>query len=335
MEKLYFLSFSHVFRDSLIDNTQNHAVELLLTWLTFYPGVLNRNNQPYAINGDLVKDMEKGKQDVPKPIKIAVQTNPQISADARIQFKEFLSCEISPQKEADLYYRLWKLIDASDIAPDLVAEWKHEFNAHHFDKFLADVFLYAVGQDAPTHRGRKKECAEKRTGDIVVRDIEYLNSMLKELAYLEPIKKPDEIAPEEHAYIAEVLLAYGSHLNSTYHSKNELPEDMQNDLENRRDDFYAAETVRIQGSSALGASDEAEFGILKEEIFSNVRDAYMAARNDDGYNRMLRVMERADTVTCVKSVLARTNWVGSGERRGVCHMLAGEKRLPWVVSDNE
>ncbi len=334
MEKLYFLSFSHVFRDSLIDNTQNHAVELLLTWLTHYPGVLNRNGQPYAINDDFVKDLEKKKQDVPKPIKIAVQRNPQITGDARIQFEEFLTSEISPLKEADLYYQLWKLIAATDIAPDLVADWEREYNAHEFDRFLADAFLYAVVQDAPTQRGKKKENAEKTTADAVVRDIEHLNSMLKELAYLEPIKKPDEIAPKEHAYISEVLLAYGSHLNNTYHSKSELPEDMQNDLEDRRDDFYAAETVRIQGSSALGASDEAEFGVLKEEIYSNVRGAYMAARNDDGFDRMVKVMERADTVTCVKSVFARTNWVGSGERRGVCHMLAGEKRLPWVVPDD-
>jgi len=333
MEKLYFLSFSHVFRDSLIDNAQNHAVDLLLTWLTQYPGVLNRNGQPYVINDDFVKDLEKGKQDVPKPIKIAIQKNPQITIDAVIQFEEFLDSEISPQKEADLYYRLWKLIDATDIAPELVDEWRREHDAREYDKFLADVFLYAVVQDAPTQRGKKKESVEARNGETVIRDIDQLNLKLKELGHLIPIKKPDEIALKEHSYIAEILLAYGSHLNSTFHKKSDLPEDMQNDLEYRRDDFYAAETVRIQGTSALVASDEAEFDILKKEIFSNVRDTYMAAHDEDGFIRMLKVMNRAETVPCVKSALARANWVGSEEKRGVCHMLAGEKLLRWVVSD--
>jgi hypothetical protein len=61
---------------------------------------------------------------------------------------------------------------------------------------------------------------------------------------------------------------------------------MQEDLEYRRDDFYAAETVRIQGTSALVTTDETEFEKLKKEIYSNVRGAYMAARNEDGYVRM-------------------------------------------------
>ena len=333
MEKLFFLSFSHVFQNALTKNRQNHAIDLLLTWLTQYPGVLNRNGQPYAVNDDLVRDLEKGRQDVPKPIKTAVQRNPQIPGDAVIQFEYFLENEISPVKEADLYYQLWKLIDATDIAPETVAYWTAEYNARDYARFLADVFLYAIVQDAPTRRGKRKENAEEKTGEAVIRDIEHLNSMLKKLAYLEPIKKPDEIAPKENDYIAELLLAYGSHLNSTCHSKSDLSENMREDLECRRDDFYAAETVRIQGASALGTQDEAEFGILKEELYSNVRGAYMAARNNDGFERMVKVMDRADMVTCVKSVLARTNWVGSAERRGVCHMLAGEKRLPWVVSD--
>ena len=333
MEQLYFLSFCHAFRDALIDNRMNHAADLLLTWLTQYPGVLNRNGQPYTINDDFVRDLEKGRQDIPKTIKTAVQKKPQIPGDAVIQFEYFLENEISPVKEADLYYRLWKLIHATDIAPDLTTAWKNEYNAHEFDRFLADVFLYAIVQDAPTQRGKKKERPEERNGDTVTRDIELLNNMLKKLAYLEPIRKPEEIAPKEHDYINEILQAYGSHLQSTFHEKSDLPEDMQNDLEERRDDFYAAETVRIQGTSALAASDEAEFDRLKKEVYSNVRGAYTAAGDEDGYIRMLRVMDRADTVPCVKSVFARANWVGSEERRGVCHMLAGEKLLRWVNSD--
>ena len=333
MAKLYFLSFSHVFRDSLIDNAQNHAVDLLLTWLTQYPGVLNRNGQPYVINDDFVKDLEKGKQDVPKPIKIAIQKNPQIPGDAVIQFEEFLATEISPQKEADLYYRLWKLIDDTDIAPSLVAEWRQEHNAREYSKFLADVFLYAVVQDAPTQRAKKKKTSEVGTEKAVIGDIDHLNSMLKGLAYLEPIKKPDEIDPKENAYIDEILLAYGDHLNKTYQRKSELPEEMQDDLEYRRDDFYAAETVRIQGSSALRADDETEFGKLKKEVLSNVRGTYMSTKNEDGFVRMIKVMERAESMPCVKSVLARTNWVGADEKRGICHMLAGERKLRWVVPD--
>ena len=334
METLYFLSFSHVFRDSLINNAQNHAVDLLLTWLTQYPGVLNRKGQPYVVNDDLVRDLEKGKQDVPKSIKKAIQKNAQISGDAVIQFEEFLTSEISPQKEADLYYQLWKLIDATEVAPDTVAHWKAKHDASEYAEFLADVFLYAVVQDAPTQRGKKKETAEIRTGDTVLRDINHLNALLRELGDLEPIRKPDEIDDfREHAYIAEILRAYGSHLNNIFHDKSDLPEDMQDDLEYRRDDFYAAETVRIQGTSVLVATDETEFEKLKQEIYANVRGAYLAARNEDGYVRMLKVMDRAETVPCIKSAFARTNWVGSGERRGVCHILAGEQLLRWVTSD--
>ena len=331
MEKLYFLSFSHVFQESLIDNTQIHAVDLLLTWLTQYPDILNRHGQPYTVNGDLVGDLEKGKQDVPKPMKIAVSKNPQIAADALVQFSEFLSSEISPQKENDLYFRLWKLIDATEIAPATVKKWLSEYNSHEYAKFLADVFLYAIVQDAPTHRGKKTGLSEK---DTVIRDIDRLNSLLKGLADLPPIPKPEEIASVEDPFMEELLLAYGDHLKAEYHQKCELPEDLQEDLEYRRDDFYSAETVLIQGASALGIGDDSEFCKLKEEVFSNVRDTYTAARTEDGYHRMLKVMERSDLTPCVKCVLARTNWVGSAEKRGICHMLAGEKKLRWVNPDD-
>ena len=115
--------------------------------------------------------------------------------------------------------------------------------------------------------------------------------------------------------------------------KNDLPPLFQTDLEIRRQHFYDAETVRLQGEQALGSIIRDEFDDLKNDILSSVWNTYMDDY-PDGFRRMKRVMDEASKANCTKGNLVKTGWIGSGEKQGIGHMLAAEQRLVWVVDDN-
>ena len=166
-------------------------------------------------------------------------------------------------------------------------------------------------------------------------DIELVNNLWSSVqgTRLEPIKKADEIAPQEMAYVYPLLNAYGQNLKRQIMCKNDLPPLFQTDLEVRRQHFYDAETVRLQGEQALGSIIRDEFDDLKNDILSSVWNTYMDDY-PDGFRRMKRVMDEASKANCTKGNLVKTGWIGSGEKQGIGHMLAAEQRLVWVVDDN-
>ena len=178
----------------------------------------------------------------------------------------------------------------------------------------------------------RKNTENIQTENDVLSDIDRLNELAARVGELKPIPKPPQIAPCEQAFIVPLYNAYGSINEKKYSTKQELPDHLQADMEIRRDHFYKAETVRIQGANALGDMGAHHFAILKDEMFASV---YNVCFDDykNGFIRMKKVMSQATIAICVKSVFSRTNWVGSEEKQGICHILAGEKRLLWVVPD--
>jgi len=167
-------------------------------------------------------------------------------------------------------------------------------------------------------------------------DIDRINALWASVVgtRLEPIKKTDEIAPGEMAYVYPLYAAYSQSLKRPVSCKADLSQAFQMDLEIRRQHFYDAETVRLQGEHALGSIIRTEFDDLKNDILSSVWNAYIGGDYADGFKRMVRVMEEAGKANCTKGNLVKTGWIGSGEKQGIGHMLAAEKRLIWAVDDN-
>lgn len=170
----------------------------------------------------------------------------------------------------------------------------------------------------------------------LTKDIDRLNELWASVmgTRLEPIKKTDEIAPEEMAYVYPLYAAYSQNLKRPVRSKADLSQNFQMDLEMRRQHFYDAETVRLQGEQALGSIIRSEFEDLKNDILSSVWNTYIGGDFADGFKRMVRVMDEASKANCTKGNLVKTGWIGAGEKQGIGHMLAAEKQLIWAVDDN-
>ena len=332
-ETLYFLSYAHTLSISLSEKTHIHAVKLLLEWITMFPGSENpKTGEPLIINNDFVYDLEQHKRDVPGYLKKFASKSRQVKEGVKDHFAGILK-EVIPVMLPDLISNLCKLVRQSSIAASTVKKWKSTLNEKDYTQFLADVFLYALQvKDPSVGKKTNKVAADTQLVNDIVSDSERLAELCARLNILTPIPKPPEIAQSEYPFIAPLYDAYGSIDGKVYTSKGDLPPRLQKDIEIRRDHFYSAETVRIQGAKALGPIGVQEYTILEDEIFDA---AYDTCFDDykNGFVRMKKVMEHIVSVQCAKSVYSKTKWVGPAERQGICHQLAGEQRLQWVVPD--
>lgn len=165
-------------------------------------------------------------------------------------------------------------------------------------------------------------------------DLERINRLISEINVpLSPIKKPKIISSNERQYVFELFAAYSQRVGKTINSTNDLSEFFITDLEIQRDTFYAAETVRLQGHNALSFIKPSDFLDLKDEMRMAIWDTY-SEDYKDGYARLKAVLSQAAVTQCSGSILCKTNWITVPVRKGICHMLAGDKKLHWV-KDNE
>ena len=336
-DALYFLTYAHNLTPCLSDKSQIHTVKLLLEWITDIPGSENPDtHEALLINSDFVLDLEQHRRDVPRYLKTFASKSKIVKEKAKQHFSDVLE-EVVCEKFQDLISGLNKLIQRSDIAQATVEKWKGFLDNKDYAQFLADVFLYALQVKAPVGRKAKKAADDTQLAEDVLNDIERLNVLAARVGELTPIRKPPEIASCEHDFITPLFAAYGSIDGRTYSRKKELPDRLQKDIEVRRDHFYKAETVRIQGADALGPIGTPQFIALTKEILAGVYDVCFDTDDDNparnGFIRMRNVMKCAAALPCSKSIFSKTNWVGAEEKQGICHILAGENQLQWVIPD--
>ena len=127
-------------------------------------------------------------------------------------------------------------------------------------------------------------------------------------------------------------MAYGDAEGMNVFSANDLPSfpDYEEDLNGRRIDFYAAESIR-RGVLELGSGSLTDqFDVLKSETLVGVIDTAKRT-HPNGYERMLAVMEQAISTPMTNYVLSSSPyWIGGKIKKGVCHHLVNDGKLSWI-----
>ncbi len=150
------------------------------------------------------------------------------------------------------------------------------------------------------------------------------------------LQRPEELEPaqevdtDELAYIAALLEAYSDDLKINIDTVKALEayENYFQHFSRQRKDYYKAETIRRFVRDTL--TDTKEFDVLKSDIFDGIIDVH-EKEYESGYQRLIADLQQAAIVNTSKSLLdSRLHFVGSGERKGVCHMLVNEKKVKWV-----
>ena len=146
----------------------------------------------------------------------------------------------------------------------------------------------------------------------------------------DPEAPPAVPAASESRYIRQLLDAYGEHLGSPLPDMSALVahSTLEKDFRRQRERFYHAEALR---NFARDTVPEGTFDDLKDEVYHGVVDV-TDATHPNGYERMKATVAQASTVALTANPLASAT--KSQDRQGICHHLANEDRLEWVV-DND
>lgn len=143
---------------------------------------------------------------------------------------------------------------------------------------------------------------------------------------------PATATDDEQKYINELYLAYADAEGLSAFSEDDLScfPDYAEDLDERRIDFYAAETIR-RGVLELGSGKLSDqFNVLKGETFDGVKDTAKRT-HPNGFDHMLAVMEQAVNAPVNNYLLSSSPyWISGKIKKGVCHHLVNDGKLVWV-----
>lgn len=147
----------------------------------------------------------------------------------------------------------------------------------------------------------------------------------------DPETPPPVLATSESRYVRQLLDAYGDHLGSPIKDMSALVAQggmLERDFRRQRERFYHAEALR---NFARDTVPEGTFDKLKSEIYHGVIDV-TDSPHPNGYDRMRATVTQASSVALTANPLASVT--KSQDRQGICHQLANEDRLKWVMDDD-
>lgn len=149
---------------------------------------------------------------------------------------------------------------------------------------------------------------------------------------IRPVPEAPPVVPtsSESRYIRQLLDAYGDHLGSPLQDMSALVEHsmLEKDFRRQRERFYHAEALR---NFARDTVPEGTFDDLQDEVYHGVVDV-ADSTHPNGYERMKATVAQASSVASTANPL--TSVTKSQDRQGICHQLANEDRLKWVMDDD-
>ena len=224
---------------------------------------------------------------------------------------------------------IWDRIDDSD-SYDNVVDWLSNHGITYEDpsvacaKLLEQILLDIINGSSTSQSEKESEIDMKLINEI--------QQKIKLLPRPANVPVPAVATKDEQKYIKELYLAYGDAVGMDSFSTNDLScfPDYAEDLDDRRIDFYAAETIR-RGVLELGSGNlSSQFDVLKDETLEGIKDT--AKRTHlNGFEHMLAIMEQA-VITPVTNYLlsASPYWISGKIKKGVCHHLVNDGKLTWV-----
>ena len=224
---------------------------------------------------------------------------------------------------------IWERMDESDSYDNVVA-WLDSLSIASDDPsttcadILESIVLDIINSTPTTQAAQEAE--------IDLRLIDDIQKKIKSLPRPINVPVPKVATQDEQIYINELCLAYGDAEGMDSFSTDNLSSfpDYSDDLEDRRIDFYAAETIRRGVLELKGSSLTGQFDVLKDETYNGVKDTARRT-HPNGYERMLAVMEQAVIAPVTNYILsASPYWISGKIKKGVCHHLVNDGKLTWI-----
>jgi len=141
-----------------------------------------------------------------------------------------------------------------------------------------------------------------------------------------PAVPPDDVAPNESRYVAQLLSSYADHKKSAVPDTSTLKAwpQLKEHFGRQRESFYHAESLRVFARDTVPPGT---FESLQNDIHSSVIDT-CEADHVDGFVRVCAVTKAARELQLTSNALLSCS--KPKDRDGICHQLANEDRLQWL-----
>jgi len=310
---------------------------LLLGCIVQYPFVKDKNGHKYKISRTEARDWYHGAQGMPQGIRDGAD-NSRVVGQARQYFEDKVLPELYTDKEQGILDSIIDLIhDDPAIQGDTLNHFDDLYNAGDSAAFLSESFLYAVkGENGLFQRPPKKK---KSKPLAEVTDIEEFENLMKQkYPKPAPMTPPAELADHELTYASELYAAYAD-AEGLPEMDRQMLDDPKYKKYNRsfnrqRKYYYMAETILEESRDTLNLKESECFDKAKEEVYDGVIDTCDRSY-PDGFQRLLSVIDTAGGISLSQKIEKMLlDWMGPGEKKGICHMLVNDKRIRWVDEDD-
>lgn len=331
MQIYNYAAFARVFELGITKPNMTKIAQTLFEPIIQLDGVFNRAGNPYSIDSKSAKAWYNQDADIPENIKNAAQRSDLVDTIPGYFYDNIINEIVKPPKDSIMYSKLRELIIKSDLDQSLKAELLNIYDSKDYADFLSKAFLYSLIPDNTT-----KSSGEQF--ETIDEDIRIFKEIVKN-SHKKPksIIPPDEIEDHEIGYVRELYRVYGQITGQEYARPEDLDAEpkLKNNFNRQRKDYYSAETIRRELRDTICLDEEDGFNILKDEVYNGVITTCEKAYKN-GFERMTAVMEHVTQVPLSNNLQDRMlDWIGPGEKKGVCHMLIIDSRLWWIEEEED
>ena len=329
--KVYnYASFARAFEKGVSKPNMTKIAKALFKPIVELDGVVNRNGNIYTINETYAGNWYKQETDIPENIKTATGRPELVNSIGDYFMDEIIDKLVNQMQETEMYSALTSLILDSDLEQEKKDELMRLYTDNERPDFLGRAFLYAVVRD----NLQKDPSIQEEPVDS---DIRQFKELIKKYKKPTPITPPEEIEDSEIEYVKELYRVYGEVSGEIYARPEDLDAEpkLRKNFDRQRKDYYKAETIHRELRDTIRLDETEGFDLLKDEVYDGIIDT-RDKDYDTGMDRLSAVMEHATGVSLSNNLKDRTlDWVGPGEKKGVCHMLVNDHRLSWMEEDDD
>ena len=332
---LNYKSYFEAFRIGMSDQGYTAVARVLFSPL-FEPGeLLDEFDNPYGVTNQNARAWALGIEHIPQNIKKAI-TNRTTGAKWRKAiidgFAFIYPDKVSSVTKKEMLESMRKLVDECDIERKTKDSLIKYYDRKQYAEFLARVFIRALQGNNRIKSGKEKIKASETNSAAVSefeRTVNYRRHRPQAIV-------PDEIQDQELKYVKELYAAYQDASGIEVRSREDLEViHYRKHFENQRKFYYKAEAIHHELRDSVLPDEGDCFDEVKDEIEDGI--SYSLGRHyENGVEKIDAVTNEAAHVILSNNTTNNLyNWMGPGEKKGVCHFLVIDERIKWVGDCDE
>lgn len=329
---LNYKSYYEAFRQGIIDNGYTAVARLLFKPLFDMNSVVvvcMDSGELFGVDNQNSNSWAKGIEPIPREVKTAAGKNETLDALILYFASDEFQQEIADALRDEMLEAMVELVQSCSNLPQSARNKILKCHtSKKYPEFLARTFQRALLADNKVSSpNRKKKASDKNSESLDEFD---------KLVYLRRRKPkavvPASVQPQELGYVSQLYEAYATTAPDVNITQ---PDDLnainlREHFEFQRKTYYLAETVHQGTRDTIQPDEDDPFDTLKDEIEIGIFEA-KRGKYVDAVKRIDMIVGTAGSVILSTGVDNATfQWVGPGEKKGVCHMLVNDGRLRWI-----